>query len=558
MRRRWWALVVVGMLLPALQAVPGAANASGPVIASACDQQVAPGHFTCFAERLVQPSQSPRTGFSPAVAPAGYGPSDLASAYQFGSAPSAAGRRIYVVDAFDDPSAASDLATYRSQYGLPPCTVANGCFQKLNQHGATSPLPPVDPNPDPNQRWDVETSLDLDMVSAACPACSITLIEATDTDNNLLIATGEAKALGAQYVSMSWGGTDDRNDSAFDSAYLAKSGAFYAVATGDQGYKSGGFYPATSPYVVAVGGTTLTPTPSGDRSWTETAWSGATSGCSSHEAKPAFQASVTTSCAGRAIADVSAVADPSTGVAVYYGAGGGWEKIGGTSAAAPLVAGMAARADAASSGPSFPYAHTSAYNDVTSGSNGGLLCGSVLCKSDVGWDGPTGLGTPRGIAAFGNPSTAAASTCTGNLVNNPGFEAGTAGWSVAAKRVHTNRKLAHTGARYALLDGTGHARVDRLARTLVLPKGCTSTLTYFLHVTSADHSRTAHDKLVLRINGTVFSTRSNVSRGRHYVKVTINLRRYAGKTVTLQWTGRENRSLATSFFLDDIRVTLSR
>lgn len=559
MRRRWWALVVVGMLLPALQAVPGTASASSPVITNACDQQVLPGHFTCFAERLVQPAQAPRTasGFLPAVTPAGYSPADLASAYQFGSAPSAAGRRIYVIDAFDDPTAAADLATYRSQFGLPPCTVANGCFQKVNEHGATSPLPGVDPNPDPNKRWDVETSLDLDMVSAACPACSITLIEATDSDNNLLIATGEAKALGAQYVSLSWGGTDNHNDRAFDAAYLSKSGAFYAVATGDQGYKSGGFYPATSPYVVAVGGTTLTQDGTAARGWDESAWSGATSGCSTNEAKPAFQASVATNCAGRAIADVSAVADPHTPVAVYYSTGGGWEMIGGTSASAPLVAGIAARADAASSTPSYPYAHTGAYNDVTSGSNGGILCGGVLCNAGAGWDGPTGLGTPEGIAAFGNPSTAVASTCTGNLINNPGFEAGTTGWSVAAKRVHTNHKLAHTGNRFALLDGTGHARVDHLARTLVLPRSCTSTLTYFLHVTSADHSRTAHDKLVLRVNGTIVSTRSNLQRGRHYVKVTINLRKYAGHTVTLQWTGRENRSLATSFYLDDVRVTLS-
>ncbi len=556
MRRRWWALVVMGMLLPALQALPGAANASGPVIASACDQQVKPGYFTCFAERLVQPSQAARSGngFSPATAPAGYGPSELASAYGFGSAPSAAGRRIYVIGAYDDPAAAADLAVYRSQYGLPACTVANGCFQKINQHGATSPLP----QSGVASGWAVETSLDLDMVSAACPACSITLIEANDPSNNLLLATGEAKALGAQYVSMSWGGPDDRNDSAFDSAYLSKSGVFYSVATGDKGYVGNGYYPATSPYVVAVGGTTLSPTPSGSRNWTETAWSGATSGCSSHEAQPGFQASVTTSCAGRAVSDVSAVADPSTGVAVYDSSDHGWEIIGGTSAAAPLVAGMAARADAAFSTPSFPYAHPGNYNDVTSGSNGGLLCGSVLCKSDVGWDGPTGLGTPRGIAAFGNPSTAVASVCTGNLVNNPGFETGATGWSVATNRIRTNHKLAHTGSKFALLDGTGHARTDRLARTLVLPKGCTSTLTYFLHVTSADHSRTAHDKLVLRVNGTVVSTRSNLSRGRHYIKVTINLRRYAGKTVTLQWTGRENRSLATSFYLDDIRVTLSR
>ncbi|MCW2857790.1 MAG: hypothetical protein JWR52_3405 [Marmoricola sp.] len=552
MRRRWWALVVIGMLLPAVQVVPGSATASAPVISAACDQNVKPGYYACFAERVVQPNRS-GTASRAAVAPSGYSPSQLASAYGFGSAPSGAGRRIYVIGAFDDRNAASDLAIYRSQFGLPACTVGNGCFQKLNQHGATSPMPIFD------QGWAVETSLDLDMVSAACPACSITLIEANDPSNNLLLATGEAKRFGAQYVSMSWGGPDDQYDAPSDAAYLSRTGVFYSVATGDGGFTGGVSYPSTSPYVVAVGGTSLTPTPSGSRAWSESAWSGASSGCTSNEAKPGYQASASTSCGGRAVADISADADPTTGVAVYDSSDQGWEVVGGTSAAAPLVAGIAARADAAIGAPSaYPYAHTGEYNDVTTGSNAALCLSGVLCNAGPGWDGPTGLGTPRSIAALGNPTTAEASRCTGNLVNNSGFELGTTGWSVAAARIHTRHRLAHTGNRFALLDGTGHTHVDRLARALVLPKGCVSTLTYFLRVSSADRSRIAHDKLLLMVNGTVLSMRSNLARGPRYFKVTIHLNRYAGRTVNIKWVGRENASLATSFYLDDVRVTLSR
>jgi hypothetical protein len=552
MRRRWWTLIVIGMLLPAFQVVPGSATAGAPVISAACDQHVKPGSFTCFAERLVQPNRP--NSFRATLAPGGFGPSDFASAYELGSAPSGAGRRVYVIGAFDDAHAADDLAVYRSRFGLPACTVANGCFQKVNQHGAASPLPSVD------QGWATETSLDLDMVSAACPACSITLIEADDPSNNLLLAVSEARQLGAQYVSMSWGGPDDPSDPAADAAYLSRTGVFYSAATGDTAFGGGVFYPSTSPYVVAVGGTSLSQTPSGSRAWTETAWSGASSGCSADEAQPGYQASAGTSCSGRAVADVSAVADPTTGVAYYDTYDGGWGVIGGTSAAAPLVAGMAARADAAAGTPSsYPYAHPGDYNDVTSGSNGAcLLNPAVWCNAGAGWDGPTGLGTPRGIAAFGNPSVAHASTCTSNLINNPGFETGATGWSVAGTRVPTSRLLAHTGRRSALLDGTGHARVDRLARALVLPKGCAATLTYFVRVSSADHGRAAHDQLVLRVNGSVVATRSNVARGPRYVRITVPLSRYAGRTVTLRWVGTENAGLATGFYLDDITVTLSR
>ncbi|MCW2784034.1 MAG: hypothetical protein JWP74_551 [Marmoricola sp.] len=554
MSRRVLAAFAVATLGLAVLTLPGIATAGTPQITAACDQNVAVGHFTCFAERLVTPNA--RAAAGAAAAPKGYGPRDLASAYGLGSAPSGAGRRVFVVDAYDDAHAAADLATYRRHYGLPACTVANGCFRKLNQVGATKPLPKVDTG------WATETSLDLDMVSAACPACSITLIEAKDPSDNLLVAAREAATRGGKYVSMSWGGNDNASDAASDTKYLKKSGVFYSVASGDQGQgllaRSGISYPATSPYVIAVGGTSLTRASSTSRGWSETTWSDTISGCSSHEPVPAWQASVATQCNGRADADVSAVGDPATGVAVYDTYDHGWEVVGGTSAGAPLISGIAARAGAASGTPSaFPYAHASAFNDVTTGTDAGLCLGNVRCQAGPGWDGPTGLGTPRGIRGFGT-GTPAATSCTGSLVSNAGFESGAAGWSVAAARVHQSAALAHTGARYVLLDGTGRARTDRLARTVTIPKGCSATLSYYVRVASADHGRTAHDKLAVRVNGTTRQSRSNLSRGAHYQRVTLSLSRYAGTRITVAWVGSENASLATGFYLDDLQVTLSR
>lgn len=551
MRRRIGAPVAIGALLLAALSLPSHAIAASQQVITLCNRNVAPGHFACFAERLSGPAPATGDRYQAAAAPSGYGPADLASAYGLGAAPSGSGRRVFVIAAFDDPTAASDLAAYRSAYGLPACTVASGCFRKVNQAGATAPLPL------PDSGWAGEISLDLDMVSATCPACSITLVEATDDTDNLLVATKEAATLGAAYVSMSWGGSDDSADTAHDAQYLKASGVAYTAATGDSGYSGGASYPATSPYVMAVGGTSLTRT-STARGWDETAWSGAGSGCTGREPKPAWQGSVSTSCGGRAIADVSAVADPATGVAVYdtYQSSG-WGVFGGTSASAPIIAAIAARSGANGNPDSYAYAHRGSFNDATSGSTSGLCLGSVLCQAGVGWDGPTGLGTPRGVTALAAPG-ATPSSCLGNLIGNGGFEFGRRGWSVLAALVHRNRALAHTGSHYVLLDGTGHTRTDRLARTLTIPRGCRATLTYYLRVSSADRTRTAHDILTLRVNGTVVQHRSNLNRSARYRVLTLDLTRYAGQRITLAWVGHENARLATGFFLDDISLRLSR
>jgi N-acetylneuraminic acid mutarotase len=327
------------------------------------------------------------------TAPSGYGPSDLQSAYNLPSASAGSGETVAIVDAYDDPNAEADLGVYRSQYGLPACTTANGCFQKVAQDGSTNY-----PSPDPG--WATEISLDVDMVSAVCPNCHILLVEANDNSiQNLGTAVDEAVSLGAKYVSNSYGGSEDPSETTSDSSYYNHPGVAVTVSSGDGGY--GVEYPAASQYVTAVGGTTLTKDSTVTRGWTETTWTGAGSGCSAYEAKPTWQQD--TGCTNRTVADVSADADPNTGVAVYNTyQSGGWGVWGGTSVASPIIASTFALAGTPVAGTypsSYPYADTTALNDVTSGSNGSCTP-AYLCTAGTGYDGPTGNGTPDGVAAF--------------------------------------------------------------------------------------------------------------------------------------------------------------
>ncbi len=292
------------------------------------------------------------------------------------------------MDAFDDPTAEQDLAQYRSFYGLPACTAASGCFRKVNQTGGT--LPPA-PSPD----WALEISLDLDMVSAVCPNCKILLVEATtNLDNDLYAAEDTAARLGADAISNSWGG-DESSDETANDVHFNHPGIAITTSSGDSGF--GVSYPAASPFLTAVGGTALTRAAGTARGWTESAWDGAGSGCSAFEAKPAFQTDP--GCARRTVADVSAVADPDTGVNVLFG--GMWLTVGGTSASSPIIASVYALAGntASANGAALPYANPGALFDVTSGSNG-TCSPSYLCTGLAGYDGPTGLGTPNGAGAF--------------------------------------------------------------------------------------------------------------------------------------------------------------
>jgi subtilase family serine protease len=264
------------------------------------------------------------------------------------------------------------------------------------------------------------------MVSAICPNCHLLLVEANSASTgDLAAAVNTAARLGATVISNSYGGKEAASETSLNSAY-SHPGVAIVASAGDSGY--GVEFPAAAPTVTAVGGTTLARA-SNARGWTETVWGsggglglglglglggadGTGSGCSAYEAKPSWQKD--TGCTKRTVADVAAVADPSTGVAVYdstadSSGNAGWLEFGGTSVAAPIIAGVYALAGNAAStnGASYAYSHAASLNDVTSGTNGscgGLLSGGsakkYLCTAGAGYDGPTGLGTPKGTAAF--------------------------------------------------------------------------------------------------------------------------------------------------------------
>ncbi len=382
-----------GLVLSAASAGPALARVAAPAPVRAV-RSCAPapaGYVSCFALVRTDRSKSRAQVAATKAAPDGYGPSQIRAAYALTG--SGAGRTVAIVDAYNDPNAEADLAVYRAQYGLTPCTTANGCFRKVSQTGTTT-------YPAKNASWAQEISLDLDMVSATCPTCHILLVEArTAATANLGIGVNQAaRTAGVVAVSNSYGGADAK-DTTY-AKYFKHPGIAVTAATGDLGYE-GGAYPADSAYVTAVGGTSLTKA-SNSRGWTETAWSGAGSGCSAGNAAVA-PASADTGCPKRAMADVSAVADPATGVAVYdstpYQGQSGWLVFGGTSAASPIIASVFALSGHTTGYPAALYTRAGSLFDVTSGSNG--VCVPVqVCRARTGWDGPTGLGTPHGTAAF--------------------------------------------------------------------------------------------------------------------------------------------------------------
>ncbi len=326
-------------------------------------------------------------------APVGYGPADLATAYALPTATAGVGQTVAIVDAYDAPSAEHDLSVYRAQFHLPACTTANRCFRKVDQRGGQN-------LPEPDGGWAQEVSLDLDMVAATCPRCHILLVEAdTASMANLGAAVNTAVRLGANAVSNSYGGPDA--DDRYDGRFFHHPGVAITASAGDSGY--GASYPASSKWVTAVGGTTLTRA-AGSRRFSETAWADSGSGCSTVN-KAAWQDPTITGCPGRAVADVAAVADPATGVAVYdsypFQDTSGWLTFGGTSASSPIVAAVYALAGntAEVADGSYVWLHHSGLNDVTAGTNGSCPT-KQWCTARTGWDGPTGWGTPHGTAGL--------------------------------------------------------------------------------------------------------------------------------------------------------------
>ena len=326
----------------------------------------------------------------------GYNPSQLQSAYKLPSSTAGSGQIVAAVDSYNDPNAVSDFNTYRSSWGLPACNTSTeaGCLTVVNQNGAASPLP----ENSGSTGWATEESLDVDMVAAICPNCHVYLVEAKNPKiQNLGTGVNSAvSVLHAKYVSNSYGGGESPSDPSFDTAYYKHKGVAVTASAGDDGY--GVSYPAASPVVVAVGGTSLQ-TSTNTRGWTETVWSGTGSGCSRFNAKPKWQHD--TGCSNRTDNDVAADANPNTGVAIYdtYDQGG-WLEVGGTSASSPIIASVYALAGApANKAAKTIYSQPTALFDVTSGSDGSCSP-AYLCTGEVGYDGPTGWGTPDGVAAF--------------------------------------------------------------------------------------------------------------------------------------------------------------
>ncbi|HUA70929.1 MAG TPA: hypothetical protein VMA96_07605 [Solirubrobacteraceae bacterium] len=309
---------------------------------------------------------------------------------------------VAVVDVGDDPTAEADLNAFRSSFGLRSCTTANGCFKKVNESGGASPLPTM------NSDWQPEESLDLDAVSALCPNCKLLLVEATSaTDSDLDQGVIEAANLGANQISNSW----SDNESLPISGTFTFPGTAVIAATGDSGYLGVGndAYPAAFPGVTAAGGTTLTPATGGSsaRGFTESAWSlsggwGASSGCDLNEAPPSYQPA--SGCAGRAYADLSADADPDTGLMIYDSEIGGWWQYGGTSLATPLIAAYEAITGVDGTTPQWAYTDSALLNDPTTGSSGSCPPNILyICNAGPGYDGPTGIGSISGAVVAGGP-----------------------------------------------------------------------------------------------------------------------------------------------------------
>lgn len=354
---------------------------------------------------------------NPTPIPGSYSPNQIRLAYGFdavsngvqgptaAAASGGAGQTIAIVDAYDDPNIASDLAHFDTQYSLPGTnTLAKGSagsvynfFSKLTPQG----------QPTGNAGWDLEIALDVEWAHAIAPQANIVLVEAASNGLlNLLSAVDTATSIGATVVSMSWGGGEFSTESSYD-YHFQHLGVAYVASSGD----NGGLveWPAASPYVLSVGGTTLSTDSSGNYLG-ETGWSGSGGGTSSYESRPGFQSSL--GFARRSTPDIAYDANPKTGIAVYDSVTdngkSGWFEVGGTSVGAPQWAALVALADsdrvgagkslldtdygASGSAPATSILYNSVaygtnFNDITSGTAGSNSAGP-------GYDQVTGIGSP--------------------------------------------------------------------------------------------------------------------------------------------------------------------
>lgn len=337
-------------------------------------------HLILFSGRLV------------GAAPAGETPQSIRPVYQL---PSTGGSRVIaIVDAFDYPTAENDLGVFSSTFGLPPCTTANGCFQKVFASGK---------KPRANCGWGQEAALDIEWAHAMAPDAAIILVEAASNSfANLFAAVDVASNLvasaGGGEVSMSWGGSEFSSETSNDS-HFTSLGVVYFASSGDTGGAT--IYPSVSPNVVSAGGTRINRDSAGNFV-SETGWSGSGGGPSKFEARPSYQGGIA-SIVGtqRGTPDFSFDSDPASGVSVYDSTRcqgqSGWLVFGGTSVASPSLAGIVNLAGSfqASSPDELTtiYANlgnANDFRDIVAGT-----AGSFSCK--VGWDFVTGVGSDQGV-----------------------------------------------------------------------------------------------------------------------------------------------------------------
>ena len=373
-----------------------------------------------FTTPRVRPGAARPTVASPATAPAASPPTAGTPAYlqqaydlTYLSQSAGHGDTVAIVDAYDDPNAEADLGTFRRSFGLPACTTTNGCFGRVNENGGSAPMPAA------SAGWAEEESLDVDAVSALCPNCHIRLVEANSASwTDLFTAEATAAALGAAQISNSFDGS---SAGALPASDFSFPGVAVVAATGDSGYAGTTHdnYPAALAGVTAAGGTTLTAASGGQgpRGFGESAWSlsggeGGGSGCDLQVTKPAYQTDI--GCTGRSYADVSADANPYTGMAVYDSGAGGWLQAGGTSLSTPLVAAYYALTGVTTSTAQWAYGESALLNDPASGSSGTCAAAiSYICNAGVGYDGPTGVGSISGAVAVGGPGIGGPADGTG-------------------------------------------------------------------------------------------------------------------------------------------------
>jgi hypothetical protein len=377
------------------------------------------GQATCAGEGKPDAGEGRAGAVRPATAPTGLTPANLQDAYGLQSSYEGMRQTVAVVTAFDDATAGTDLAAYRTHFGLPTCDQANGCFTKVSETGTTSYPPPG------SKAWTASDAASLDMISAICPNCHILLVEATTAGiNDLGTAENEAVNLGAPFVTNTWLTAEVSNESNFDTDYFNHPGVAITAPSSGPGFTGyGTSYPAASPYVISVGGTLLVPGLGNPRGWTEKVWSGTGSGCSKYESKPSWQ--IDTGCKRRTMNDVSAVASAQSPVAIYdTKSASGWGQGSGDVVASAIIAATYALAGtpAGSTFPgSYPYQDRAMINDIIRGSDG--TCKPMyLCTAKFGYDGPSGVGTPGASIPFtasgASPTAEITSGVPGDCLDN--------------------------------------------------------------------------------------------------------------------------------------------